>query len=331
MSAALKTRQPAPVAAVPPAPALPARLEATAQVLDFEPGLYSVEILSAETTRAREGLVLPCLKLEPITPFSPGAGRAFVAALSEGGVLAPGAHPTYVRAEGGKASVLLTIYKVAGARVAPELRVRMIGGAEQPAARQEEAGLPSVKLTVLAHIERTGDVTGEGGRWVGTPGSAAPIEGFSITPQGRELRPEDIEYQAVLGTDWNTPWMRGGQFCGSRGMSLPLLGLRVRLVGKAANLFRCSIWASFVGEGEMGPIAGGHLVAKDGVPLEAVRVVVEPASKLELLRPKLVTPAKPTRTAPKSAAPLTAQVKRESRLPKLAAGKKLVKKVLFEG
>jgi hypothetical protein len=320
MSAALKTRpQPREAAPAPPPQATPpARLEASAQVLDFEPGLYSVEILSAETTRAREGLVLPCLKLDPITPFLPGAGRAFIAALSEGATLAPGAHPTYVRAEGGKASVLLTIYKVAGARTAPELRVRMIGGvAEQPAARQEEAGLPSVKLTVMAHIERTGDVTGEGGHWIGTPGSAAPIEGFSIMPQGRDLRPEDIEYQAVLGTDWNTPWMRGGQFCGSRGMSLPLLGLRVRLVGKAANMFRCSIWASFVGEGEMGPIAGGHLVAKDGVPLEALRLVVDLANNAEVLRPKLVATAnsQPARGTRKSMAPIPVAIKRDPKLP----------------
>jgi hypothetical protein len=278
MSAALKTRQPAPVAAVPPAPALPARLEATAQILDFEPGLYSVEILSAETTRAREGLVLPCLKLEPITPFSPGAGRAFVAALSEGGVLAPGAHPTYVRAEGGKASVLLTIYKVAGARVAPELRVRMIGpAAELPLPKPSIVPAPaaadskSVPLTVIAHIERMGDVVGKSGEWVGKPGSGAAIEGFMIKPGG-ELRDEDIEYQAVLGPEWNTPWMRGGEFCGSRGMSLHFLGLRIRLIGRASKRFSCTYRASFVGRGALTSSREEVLTRQDGAAMEAINI-----------------------------------------------------------
>jgi hypothetical protein len=31
----------------------------------------------------------------------------------------------------------------------------------------------------------------------------------------------DIEYQAVLGRGWLSPWIEGGKFCGSRGMALP--------------------------------------------------------------------------------------------------------------
>ena len=49
------------------------------------------------------------------------------------------------------------------------------------------------------------------------------------------IAPEDIEYQAVLGRNWLSPWVEGGKFCGSRGMALPLLGLKVRLKGAAAK------------------------------------------------------------------------------------------------
>ena len=82
----------------------------------------------------------------------------------------------------------------------------------------------------MAHVQRTGDMPGKIGEWVGTRGSRQWIEGFSLTPRDG-IKPADIEYQAVLGRGWLSPWIEGGKFCGSRGMALPLLGLKVRLKG----------------------------------------------------------------------------------------------------
>jgi hypothetical protein len=79
---------------------------------------------------------------------------------------------------------------------------------------------------------------------MGEPGSKAWIEGFGLTPAGIEL--DDIEYQAVLGRGWLSPWVEGGKFCGSRGMALPLLGIRIRLKGAAADAFDCRYAATFV-------------------------------------------------------------------------------------
>ena len=72
--------------------------------------------------------------------------------------------------------------------------------------------------------------------WAAGSASAAASAGS----RGSRLRPvggipaDDIEYQAVLGRGWMSPWVEGGQFCGSRGMALPILGLRVRLRGASA-------------------------------------------------------------------------------------------------
>ena len=68
------------------------------------------------------------------------------------------------------------------------------------------------------------------GDWLGEKGSKRWIEGFGIAPT-KLLEPKDLEYQAVLGKGWLSPWVEGGQFCGSRGMALPILGLRLRLRG----------------------------------------------------------------------------------------------------
>ena len=64
--------------------------------------------------------------------------------------------------------------------------------------------------------------------------ASAGSKGFAIAPVA-DGPAEDIEYQAVLGRGWLSPWVEGGQFCGSRGMALPMLGLRVRLRGAGAE------------------------------------------------------------------------------------------------
>jgi len=317
MSAAVKTTQEA-APAKPPA----GRLEVSAQLLDFEPGLYSVEVSCPETTRPRDGLVLPCIQLEPVATQT---GRAHVASLTDSALIMPGAHPAYLRVEGTKASVLLTIYKAPGAKVAPDLRIRLIGRADAPPpAKPAKPILPSLKLTLLAHVEREGDLTAGGGEYVGGPGGGA-IEGFAITPAGG-LSPADIEYQAVLGSDWSTPWVAGGGFCGSRGLALPLLGVRIRLVGEAAQTHRCEYWGSFHDKGEVGPLTEGAPCAGDGAHLEALRVVITEAPAAAAPTPEKAAAKQPARAPappPKPAlrAPAPAKPKPPAKRPVPAKGK----------
>ena len=77
---------------------------------------------------------------------------------------------------------------------------------------------------IVAHIQASGDVTCKLGEWMGKPDSKRWIEGFAIAPRS-EIGHQDVEYQAVLGRGWLSPWAEGGQYCGSRGMSLPILGV----------------------------------------------------------------------------------------------------------
>ena len=133
---------------------------------------------------------------------------------------------------------------------------------------------PPGPVEISAHVQRRGDVTARIGEWVGDRGSRAWIEGFAIKPEV-EITPEDIEYQAVLGRGWLSPWAEGGQFCGSRGMSLPILGLRVRLRGAAAATHECIVAASFVDGTSIGPVANGEACETESLaPLEAFRVAI---------------------------------------------------------
>ena len=81
----------------------------------------------------------------------------------------------------------------------------------------------------------------------------------------------------MLGRGWLSPWIEGGKFCGSRGMALPLLGLKVRLKGGAAKTHECSYAATFVDGSSVGPVPGGETCEAESLAaLEAFQVTISP-------------------------------------------------------
>ncbi len=129
-------------------------------------------------------------------------------------------------------------------------------------------------VVLMTHVQGIGDLFADAAGWAGRAGSGAPVEGFSVMPE--DAGAGEIEYQAILGDQWNTPWIRDGGFCGSRGMALPILGFRVRLTGAAAERLDCRYWGSFVGRGEVGPLSDGTACQAGQAFLEAVRIMVSP-------------------------------------------------------
>jgi hypothetical protein len=169
-----------------------------------------------------------------------------------------------------------------------------------PIPQNTPAGAPASDAAksaeMIAHIQGRGDVLAKIGEWMGEPGSQRWVEGFALAPRGK-LGVNDIEYQAVLGRGWLSPWAEGGQYCGSRGMSLPILGLRVRLRGEAAERYDCEVEASFVDGTRVGPLDNGEpCQAASLSPLEAFHIKLvphadAPAAKLSA-KPR---PARPKR------------------------------------
>jgi hypothetical protein len=160
------------------------------------------------------------------------------------------------------------------------LQVRQLLGGEAPAAAPAAAPPPApVRVDLMAHIQSRGDVGANFGDWLGERGSNNWIEGFAISaPEG--IDPADLSYQAVLGRGWLSPWIESGQYCGSRGMALPLLGLRVRLGGEAAEQYEISYAASFVGGTSAGPVGNDETCEGDTLaPLEALQVTLTPRTR----------------------------------------------------
>jgi Clostridial hydrophobic W len=198
----------------------------------------------------------------------------------------------------------------AAAAAAPAGAKRAAAAAAAPVAAPEPApaGAPKV-MEMVAHIQERGDVGAMIGDWLGEKGSQRWIEGFGIAPTTL-LAPKDIEYQAVLGKGWLSPWVEGGQFCGSRGMALPILGLRLRLRGEAADGYDVFYAATFVDGTAVGPVAAGEpCEAESLAPIEAFQVQVSP---------KGVKAASPAKAKEKPAAKETAK---EAPKPKAPAAK----------
>ncbi len=194
-----------------------------------------------------------------------------------------------VRVPVDNARVLITIYQRPGAtEPPPKIQIQQLSEGAGAGARRSATGAPiaggaiSDTAEVAAHVQRRGDVVTALGDWMGDRGSQRWIEGFSIAPQAEKnhgVGREDIEYQAVLGRGWLSPWADGGQYCGSRGMALPILGLRVRLKGDLMRSHTVHVSATFTDGSAMGPVDGSRACEAESLaPLEAFLVEIMPAA-----------------------------------------------------
>jgi hypothetical protein len=221
-----------------------------------------------------------------ISPPPANAQNVEIAGFRPDGWLNADGDAALVRVKRGPAQVLVTIYQLPNMPdAAPKLQVRqLLNAAEMPvpanaAMVPTPPPKPASQMDVLAHIQTRGDVGAKFGDWLGERGSNNWIEGFAIAaPEGMDGA--DLNYQAVLGRGWLSPWVEAGQYCGSRGMALPLLGLRVRLTGEAAEKFDVSYSASFIGGTSAGPVGNDETCEGDVLaPLEAVLVTITPKTR----------------------------------------------------
>ncbi len=274
-------------------------LRVSGHLMTLDTGLFCIVCNPSKIADAATGLPGVRVSLPPGTAGRPDA--VSISTFRPDGWMTPYGDAALVRVTSGPAQLLVTVYQAHNVPEgsAPNLQVlRLTDTAGTSAAAAPAPGKPAVVaapaapqvMDMVAHIQGVGDVGGLLGNWLGEKGSGRWIEGFAVAPNG-EVAVGDIEYQAVLGRDWLSPWVEGGQFCGSRGMSLPLLGLRLRLRGAAAGRFECTYSASFVDGTSIGPVA-------EGEPCESAELAALESIMISI-RPRGMAAAKP---AAKSAA-----------------------------
>ncbi len=322
-------------------------LKVSGHLMKLDTGLYCV-FHGPNGHRPNPSTGLPGVRIS-LPPGAASANGVEISGFREDGWVSTGNDAALIRVSEGPAQVLVTVYQSSlGGDALPQLQVVRLGdfredetrapgalpaaelgaagaeaeakgpngsggpnGAGKEAAEARTAGAKAASPQITAHIQRRGDVGATIGEWVGERGSKLWIEGFSLLPPP-ELKPEDLEYQAVLGRGWLSPWSQGGQFCGSRRMALPILGLRVRLRGTAAEAFECAYSASFTDGSAVGPVAAGEPCEAEGLaPLEAFQVMLRPrkaaqAAMAAATAPKEAAEAAPQRQAPPASKKATA-------------------------
>ncbi len=254
-----------------PRPGEVQELKVSAHLMTLDAGLFCI-VNEANPAAGMSG-GLPGVRITP----APMAGDALeVISFRADGWLAGSGDAALVRVHRAPAQVLVTVYQRPNApEAAPRLQVMRLAGSPAPVAAAVAPVAPEV-MDVLAHIQTRGDVGAKFGTWLGEPGSGHWIEGIAVAaPEG--IAAEDIAYQGVLGRGWLSPWVEAGAYCGSRGMALPLLGLRMRLQGEAAEQFDLKIEASFVDGSRVGPVGSDETCEAESLAsLEAVKITLEP-------------------------------------------------------
>ncbi len=262
-----------------------AELKVSGHLMTLDTGLFCVfQVPGSQLANDRSGLPGVRISLPPGPGGRPDAIN--ISTFREDGWMNGSDSAALVRVSQGPAQILVTVYQAPSAppETAPRLQVMRLGaGADGQAIGGAPArGLGTAALAdaeVVAHVQRTGDVPAKVGDWIGQRGSRLWIEGFSLTPRNG-VKPADIEYQAVLGRGWMSPWIEGGKFCGSRGMALPLLGLKLRLKGHASKTHECSYSATFVDGSSIGPVAAGETCEAESLAaLESFQLVIRRKGK----------------------------------------------------
>jgi hypothetical protein len=283
-------------------------LRVSARLMTLEGGLFCV-FQAPSSPEPESATGLPGVRITPAPGITGRAEAVSVSTFRKDGWLNGTA--ALVRVITGAAQILITIYQDIRQKqdVAPQLKVLRLSSDPNATApivptAVRPVHVPAVKANpeVMAHVETRGDVGGSIGEWIGMRGSLRRVEGFGIAPKNG-IALEDIEYQAVLGRDWLSPWTEGGKYCGSRGMALPLLGLKVRLKGNVAKAFACSYSATFVDGSAVGPVGDGQVCVADNLAaLEAFQIVIKTraAKAADVKQPTAKKPAAPKIKATKS-------------------------------
>ncbi|MEN3794249.1 hypothetical protein [Fulvimarina sp. MAC3] len=286
------------------------KVGSSTQIFAFSPGLYSVTITENRFLNAKDKMSLPALHIVPVagdghvdllgsktSPLLSRVGEAAVVRITGGEAslafisLKPADHPDAsiginlqrIDADAPKASAQPAL-AFSGAQATPGLSSRP----EVATSRNETArhGTPAqspgslmgqnvLRCEVLVHVQRYGDMRVSDLGWAGLQGQGNWIEAVSITPL-ESISRASLEYKAVTANGVETPWIRSGEICGSRGMGQALTGIAIRLTGEAAQRYDVSYEGTFVSGGRSAKGQNGSPLRSDriGDALEALRVFI---------------------------------------------------------
>jgi hypothetical protein len=276
-------------AEVVPSPVQEEGLAASVQVLPLPAGLYlfSVKPSNPAPPGADGRLRLPAMHVG-LGPGVPSDQVEFMAGPStHGGWLIAPTDLLVVKVNGVGATLILSSVRAPdGATLSIKVE-RLNGRVEGVSApvREEAPGEPAaptfagadpdlpLAVRIGAHIRSRGDMNFTGVPWAGRVAPGLWIESFAVRPLER-FEAKDLEYKALTGSGFETPWQSDGTACGTQGMSVPLVGFALRFKPSAGAGYDCEYSGYFQSGVTVGPLRNGSpcrsTVAND--PLEGIQV-----------------------------------------------------------
>jgi GT2 family glycosyltransferase/glycosyltransferase involved in cell wall biosynthesis len=267
-------------------------LSTSVEVLTLPVGTYAFTVKTGSSSAvAGEELTLPALQVSLAPASSSGTAEFVAGATTLDRWLVRSSDIIVVKISGAGVSLLLTSLR---SPTSPVMAIDVRRIDNQPLAATPEAqmgqavseGTSGVLPTrIVAHIQNIGDLHFSDG-WVGCLGQRLWIEAFAVLSVG-ELRPNEVEYCAVIADGSQTPWLSNQMLCGSRGRLTPIVGYAVRLRPETAEHYECTYSGRFVSGGTSEPFTNGALCRSDvpGEPLWGIELHIAPRRILDAANP----------------------------------------------
>jgi len=283
-------------------------LAATAETLTLHQGLYLFYVRSAAPMRestGAENVTLPAVQVG-LAPGTVSENVQFIAGPRTTGTwLCEPGNMIVAKISGAPATLIITSIRKTGgqplaidverldgrgtasddvARPAPEPAappVPAIAHRENGQRREPPSALPppewraDVRCEIVTHVQNAGDLSFVDEEWAGGSEQHLWIENFRIRPLNG-IAAEDIEYKCLTVNGYETPWIAGGEECGTRQRATPLVAFALRMRSKngTAPAYDCEYSGRFHSGAVVGPVANGtpcrSTVPND--PLEGIQI-----------------------------------------------------------
>ena len=211
---------------------------------------------------------------------------------TQGSILRDGGDCIVMHVSGAPVEILVSAFLPHAGATVPALKIDQVGLTQPagglpptpavPAAAAKPAAPRPIQIadkgvSIIGHIERTGDaVVGEGAT-LGSPATTLRLEGFQVMwpdrPQG-----VDLAYGIAVEGMGATPVVQTGKFVGTRGKALRITEVTFALVGPQARAFALEGTAYFTGGFQMPLVSGMAVSGPSGLEhLTALKLRVVPS------------------------------------------------------
>ena len=240
-------------------------MEITSSIVRLQPGMYILR-------HPKGGLPPLTVSRAPSSAATHGKLEILSTPKTHGTILSDGADCIVMYIGEAPVDLLVTAYPTHVGAVIPSIKIDQIGldaeitqAAAPTTAVSAAIPLPvhSVKpieigpkgLSIVGHIERTGDVVASEGQYLGEMASNLRLEGFQVMWPDR---PEgvDLAYGVAMEGVGTTPTVTTGKFCGSRNEARRITEVTFALIGPQAEKFQLEGHAHFSG-GFQVPVSSG--------------------------------------------------------------------------